>query len=92
MYLRRTPLYLRVTRGRLTFITNALDQLGDRPGEKDELFVYQRESEGEPAQRGNEMFPTALYRLVILQPSQSIMQAEASWQNWCRNKAAGEGR
>lgn len=91
LYLKRSPVYLRVVRDKRSYWINALDELGDRARFHEEIFAYQREWVGEPAQRGSETFETATYKLLVVQPSDTVMRNEESWQNWCRNKAAGEG-
>lgn len=85
LYLRRAPLFLRVTNDRpeagmfeMYGKWGALALVADVPGQHQLLFAYRRIS------NDGGTYPTATYCLVADQPADEVMRDNDQWQAWCR--------
>ena|ERR1700723_887131 len=82
--LRRTPLFMRITRDQDTAKVDALDLLDDTPRDDEDIFVYQRIGEyGHACARGSSgqsgWFATYVWRSEV---DGSLLRDSVMWQNW----------
>jgi hypothetical protein len=94
--LRRSPLYLRVTRHVITHKWDALDQLADSPSELESVTVYRREGDtgsvhldytDRHGRRRGANHTTADYRLCETQPDDATARNPVAWRQWCQEQA-----
>lgn len=86
LMLRRAPVFLRVTQRGGKF--DALDQLDDRPHEREKLTAYAlKERPGWASIRasngGGGFFPVATYEVIEAAPDDATMRDETAWRAWC---------
>jgi hypothetical protein len=98
LWLRRAPRYLRVVRDVRTGAVDALDQLDDKPGPDEEVFVYERDADAVGTihldrvvngRRRGEWYSYADYRHVPDAPVESLREADA-WRAWAAARAAAD--
>jgi hypothetical protein len=89
---RRAPLYLRVTRNRLTDKWDVLDQLDDEAHQDEELWAYRRSGypgfcfvdwTDDRGRRKGGASVSADYVIVDEQPHDHVMRNNKLWQAWC---------
>lgn len=91
LVLRRTPIFLRVVRGR-GGKWDGLDQPDDDPGPTETVYVYAlHEHQGgwwwkcQPASEGG-WLPNAAYRFFAEQPTDEIVRDGARWREWAEEQ------
>lgn len=90
LWLKRAPLFLRVTKGP-TGEFDALDQLSDTPKADEAIFAYRRVGRSgsvhinarKNGRHCGGFFTTATYEIVPIQPDDATMRDTAKWREWC---------
>jgi len=95
LYLRRAPMFLRVTRDPMCNF-DGLDQVDDTPQPEETIFVYRRKGNSSivhvdgrrDGKRWSGWYEFGQYELDPEQPAEAVMRDNTAWQKWAQERAA----